>query len=201
MSKSIYDAVWPLHVLLKFTGYGLFTVDTKTLTVKFTKCDGIFLALSIFVSALLNYIYYESVFVMKCHNSEIVKIFFPAISYVNCCILIFTKVWHFCHRKNFGKFLRLMNEIDQDFTFVGVRFDYSQQRNVIVKLLLLVNGLQVAASVFSYIAQSYYNMGITWNVFLFVSWGFFLNSVMVNQFIAAVSAVKGRFKAINDIIR
>lgn len=201
MSRNIYDAVRPLHILSRLSGFALFTIDRKTFELFFTKFDILSLLFNLFMTTTLNYIYWNTYFSINIHSSELVKHFFPTFAYINCCWLTCAKVFHFYHRHSFVHFIKLINEIDTDLEQLNFKFDFEQQRNIVIKLMFCVNVVQSFLALITYYAQKYYEMGIGWNVFIFVSWGFFVNLVMMTQFITSVCSVRERFKAVNHIIK
>lgn len=201
MSINVYDAFRPLHILSKLTGFALFTVDRQTFEVFFSKSDVVFVIFNIIVIVTLNYIYYQTYFTVTLHKSEVVKIFFPTLAYANCFVLTCSKVWHFFHRHSFARLIKTMNEIDVNLAKLGFRFDYNQQRSFVIGMMLFVNLFQLLAAIASFFAQRHHKLGISWSIFIFISWGFLVNLVRVNQFITSILGLRERFKAVNEIIR
>lgn len=200
MSTSFRDSLRPLHLLSKCTGFALFTFKPKTFQIFFSKFDAICVIFNIFVLFMLNLLYFTTYFSIRIHSSEIVKKYFPAISYVTCCMLTSTKIWHFCHRQNFAKFVELLSEIDGDLEVLGNHFNYKRHKDFTLAVMASTNIFYLLVSLSAYFSQEYHKMGIGWNVFMFVTWGFFVNLVLVTEFIVAVCAVKMRFEAVNKII-
>lgn len=201
MCQNIYDSVRPLHLRSKFSGFGLFTLDRRTFKANITACDAILILSNIGIAMMLNHIYWIGSFVISIHSSEIVKIFYPIVFYLNCCILNGTKLWHFNHRHKLADLLKLIDEIDNDLKKIGNKFDYYRQRSFVLKMIVVINIVQSIAALTMFSFQYHYELNIPWNVFVFVAWGFFTNFVLVGQFTVAICGLRERYKAMNELIR
>lgn len=200
MTLSFHDSIRPLHLLSKCFGFALFTFKSETFKSFFSIYDVLAITFNISMFAVLNLLYFTTPFAIRVHCSVIVKRYFPSFAYVICCLLTCTKIWHFCHRKNFVRFLKLLHEIDGDLEVLGNIFDYRQHRNFSLKLLVAINLLPLLLSYLTYVSQDFYGLGLGLNIFLFTTWGFSVNFTLVNQFIAAICGIKARYQAFNGII-
>lgn len=94
----------------------------------------------------------------------------------------------------------MLSEIDGDLEVLGNLFNYERHKNFTLALTASTNIFYLLVSLSAYFTQDYHEMGIGWNVFMFMTWGSLVNLVLVDEFIVAVCAVKMRFGAVNKII-
>lgn len=200
MCQNVYDSLRPLHLVSKVLGYALFTLDGEEFSAKFTKIDAIFTVFNVCVTFGLNFVYWNTTFSVSFQDAEIVNNFFPAVAYINFVFFTFAKFWNFWHRQNFCRLFKILQEIDDDLKNFGIEMDYEEQRKFAVKILFLVNFLNVFLTIHFFVFQNVSNMNIDNAAFLFSSWGFVCCLVLVNQFITTTCALQERYKGFNNII-
>lgn len=201
MGRSIYDAIRPLHLISKLTGLALFSLEPGSFVVKFKLCDAFFVAFNLCIAVALNSLYWTTYFNVEIHSSQIIKTFMPTIAYFNYVTFTLAKIWNFTQRHKFGTFFKLIHEIDGQLAELGIKFDFSQRRKVVIGLIFFIIFSPIGIIFAMYYTQRSYKMQIGWNVFLFMGYGITGNSVVVNLFVAGISAIKERLKAINQVIR
>lgn len=200
MCRNIYDAVRPLYILSKILGFALFSVNSKTFKVIFTKFDAVLVTLHVTILLLLNFVYWETRFLVEIYKSEIMRCFFPAFSYASYSIFSCAKVWIFTQRQKFGRLLQLIYDVDNDLESLGFRFNYVQQRKIVNVILIVLNLVHVLLTLACYLSAEHYGLRVDIKVFFFASWGFLANYILVSQFMASVCVVRERYKAVNKII-
>lgn len=200
MCRNIYDAVRPLFILSKILGFALFSVESKTFKVIFTKLDAALVALHVTFLLLLNFVYWETRFLVEIYTSEIMRCFFPAFSYALYSIFSCVKVWVFAQRQKFGRLMQLIYDVDNDLESLGFRFNYVQQRKIVTLILIALNLVHVLLTFACYLSAEYYGLRIDIKVFFFASWSFLANYIIVTQFMTSACVVRERHKAVNKII-
>lgn len=200
MCRHIYDAVRPLFILSKILGFALFSIENKTFKVIFTKLDAVLVTLHVTILLLLNFVYWETRFLVEIYTSEIMRCFFPAFSYASYSIFSCAKVWIFAQRQKFGRLLQLIYDIDNDLESLGFHFNYVQQRRVVNLILIALNLVHMLLTFACYLSAEYYGLRVDIKVFLFASWGFLANYILVSQFLTSVCLLRERYKAVNKII-
>lgn len=198
--KSVYDSIYPLHMFSKFVGFALFSFHSKSRRVYFSKTDGLLAVFHLILLVFFNYLYWSTKYAFKAHGSEIVKAFFPTVSYTNFIVFTFAKLWTFSYRRNYEELLDLIHQIDDDLERLGFKFDYQKERKFVMKLILCMNLVEISITLLVYLSSLIEDMEVSWNVFLFTSFGFISNMVLINQFITSVIGVNQRYKAVNSII-
>ena len=201
MCGNVYDSVRPLHLLLKLSGFTVFSINTKTLKVTITAIDWILMIFHLLLVAVLNALYWNTYFVYSVEASEIIKSFFPTIAYLNFIIFTGTKIWTFFKRQKFGELLILLQEVDYDFLKMGFQIDYAIQKRTVLKLLAISNFLEVTSIASLYLSQKIYNIEMEFKVLIFTFYGFYTNFALVCLFFALVCGVKARYTVMKDILR
>ena len=128
MSHTLRDSLRPLHLLSKFFGLTLFSIDPVTFKAYFSKLDAALIVINLFYVLVLNFFYWKNYFSMKIFHSEIVKSFFPIIVYINFVIYSLAKVWNFINRHKLGKYMELMAVIDKELNDLDHQSDYNKQK-------------------------------------------------------------------------
>ncbi|CRK87164.1 CLUMA_CG000972, isoform A [Clunio marinus] len=202
MFSLALDSIQPLLILTKLFGFSFFTLDEDTFEVKFAKVDVLCVLFNLVIEGIIHINYWGAYFYLP-NTSEIVNIVLPSVAYLNCCVLLFSKVWLFCNRHKIKVFLRLLCGIDSDFENLNFKFDYKKQRHFVIKLMVLVIFIWTVLSLSTLIFHSYYHyMEVkTYNCFILFMWAFFLNMVLISQFLVFIFAIRDRFIAINHMIR
>lgn len=199
--NNVFDSIRPLHLLSKLFGFSLFAVDRKTFVVTVTSLDVLLIIFNSVLVVLFELQYWTSNFEMQIKSSEIAKNFFPSMAYINYLIFTFAKVWNFTQRHKFGKFLKLLNEVDGVFDELGFSVDHKSQTRFTVALIVLIHVAQVAFILLTCITQVYLNMSSSMDVFVFSSYGYFACLLVVSQFIISVNVVKERLRILKEAAR
>lgn len=202
--KNVHDSVRPLILLLKVSGFAIFSID-PSLKVSFTVIDCILNLLHLILILSLNCMYWNTYFGFNMHTSEIVRTFYPIMVYLSFIIFNSIKVWTFFRRHKLIELLKLLQEIDDDFVKMGFIFDYAKHRKTVVKVLSFTTLIETATAISFYLSQKLYNQTtnsqLDYNVIIFTFYGFFLNLVLVTLFFTLVCGVKYRFEAMKEILR
>lgn len=201
MPENVYDSVRPLLLLLKISGNALYSVDSKTFKVTFTVIDASLLIFHLIIVITLNFIYWNTSFLMDFCGSEIVKTYYPNAAYLNFVAFALTKVWMFCQRYKYGELLELIQEIDCDLQLLGFKFDYMKQSRNIVRMILLSNSLGLISSFAFYIGKVIYDLNVSITVVIFTCYAFHANLVVISKFFILVCGVKERYTAMKEILK
>ena len=184
----------------KVLGYTLFSFDLKSFEVVVRKSDAAFGVLNITLTFLLNFVYWNSIFKIEFERFEIVKCFFPTVTYINFIIFTSAKIWNFHHRKNFGKLYKILYFIDEELVTFGFKFDYNQHRKTVLTHMGCINLVHLIFCCFFLLSKRYSEMDLEEPIFLFTSWGFMSCLSLVSQFMILVWAMRERFKAVSSIL-
>lgn len=201
MTHNIYTSVRPLHLLSKFSGFSLYSIDRKTFEVKFRKLDALFATIHSILTVVLNIMFWKTYSMLDVHNSEVVNKIFPVFAYCNYVASTLAKIWSFCHRHEYAQLLKTFHSIDIDFEHFDIKFDYSNRRKTIKKTIIATIFVETLTGGFTHLTQHHYNMNISWNNLVFTLYGFYANMIVMNQFMMSISEVKLRLKAVNDVLR
>lgn len=199
--SGIYDALRPLHLMLKLSGFAAFTVNPTTLKVKIAAIDVIVIILQISLATVLNVVYWKNDFILSRHCSEIVRNVFPSVIYLNFLIFSCTKVWIFFKRRNLEKLLQLLQKVDDDFSNLGFQFNYQTQKRTVIRLLMTSILFKIVSVTAIYLSQEYYNIQRELKVALFTGYGFFMNLVLVFYYFTLVGTIKHRYRAMNEVLQ
>jgi 7tm Chemosensory receptor len=202
MCKNVYELIRPLHVLAKLLGFNVFSFRAGSTKVVLTRGDALFALFNMAYTVMLNFLYWETFFYVKIFPSEIIKSFFPIVTYVNFAIYTCAKVWNFSKRHKFGEFMKLLHDFDEELAAkFDVRLDFRAHRRFIVDLMLAMSLSQFVLALLTYSTSWYYQMDVNINLFLFSSYGFIANCILVNQFITSVSGIRSRYQAMYRVVR
>lgn len=201
MCGNVYDSVRPLHLLLKLSGFTVFSVNPKTLKVTITAVDCILMIFHLLLVAVLNALYWNTYFVCTVQASEIIKSFFPTMAYLNFIVFTGTKIWTFFKRQKFGELLILVQEVDYEFLKMGFQTDYATHKRTVLKLLAISNFLEIVSIASLYFSQKIYNINMDFKVLIFTFYGFYTNFALVCIFFALVCGVKARYTVMKDVLR
>lgn len=200
MCQNVYTSLHPLHLVLKFLGFALFTVDSKSFKITYTIIDGLFLLLHVFLGVILSFFFWTTPFLFYTHMSEVVVSFFPGLVYLILIVFTGVRVWLFYHRYRFVELFKLVKAVDDTLESLGFQFDYKKQWRVIVSKIAFNNILEFGTVAACYVYQRIYNAYISYKIFLVSFYSFFSNLVFATQFMLLVCVVSERYKAMNEVL-
>ena len=138
MYQNVYDSLRPHFLMSKVLGYALFSFN-ESFELVVRKSDAVFGGLNILLTFLLNFVYWNSFFEIEFERFEIVKCFFPTVTYINFIIFTSAKVWIFYQRKNFGKLHKILYFVDKELLTFGFKFDYNQHGKIVLTHMGCIN--------------------------------------------------------------
>lgn len=200
MEQSVYNSIRPLHFLSKIVGFALFSVDKKSFKVSFKKVDAVFLLANVSFVVYLNCLYWSTIFNINSHKSEIFKLIYPTLAYINYLAFNFVKVVSFVKRQKLGEFLKLLQEIDDDLETLNIRVDHRNEKRFTWKLITSINLFHLTLMFFMFLLRNHLKVQIGANVLVFSSHGFIVNLFLVSQFITFVRIVKTRLRCIKKVV-
>lgn len=200
MYPNVYNSLRPHFLMSKVLGYALFSFDFKSFEVVVRKSDAVFGVLNILLTFLLNFVYWNSIFKIEFERFEIVKCFFPTVTYINFIIFTSAKVWIYYQRKNLGKLHKILFFVDKELLTLGFKFDYNQHRKIVLTHMGCINLVHLIFCCFFLFSKGLSEMDLEKPIFLFTSWGFMSCLSLVSHFMILVWAVRERFKAVSSII-
>lgn len=202
MCRSINSSFQPLHLMAKFMGFAIFTLESKSLEVILTKVDVLFMTCNFIGFVLFNIVYWDTNFDVKVYNSELMKSFFPNMAYTFYLILTCAGIGSFLQRHLFAKLMKLLREVDRDLESLGFRFNYMRQRRIVILLIITINITELMLSILCHCMQiAIFEVSASFDVFIFLSWGLKLNLAVISMFLTSACGVRERQKAINKIIK
>lgn len=201
MSEPIGKTIRPLHLMSKFSGLVLFSVDRKTYKVSFSKCDVFLIVFHVVLVAYLNFTYWTTVFDFSVHTSEIVKKYFPTVAYINFVAFALAKVWSFYYRENYASLLHVAAEIDAELSELGFSINNKRNRAYIWKNLFFINGIHTFLIFMIVVSQKLYDLKVGNFVSLFFIYGFVSDYILMTQFLTVVCITNDRVKAVYEMIR
>lgn len=187
--------------MAKFVGFAIFTLESKTLEVIFTKVDVFFVTFNFIGFVLFNIVYYSTNFDVKVYNSELIKNFFPNMAYTFYLILTCAGIGSFIQRHLFAKFIKLLRTVDDGLENFGFRFNYLRQRRFVILLIIAINMTELMLSILCHYLQISFEIKVSFDVFIFLSWGLKINLAVITMFLTLVCGIRERQKAINRIIK
>lgn len=200
MEQNVYNSFRPLHLLSKIVGFSLFSFDSRSFKIVFTKRDALLVIINLSFMVFLNVIYWTTVFNWKCHSSEVVKSIFPSIAYANYVAANFIKIWSFRKRQKFEEFLNLLREIDCDLDSLSIRVDYRKETRFIWIIITFVNITGLILIIFAFLTQRQF-MDVNANLYIFSAYSFIVNLVLLNHFITTVNVIRTRLQYVKEIVR
>lgn len=188
--------------MAKFMGFAIFTLESKTLEVIFTKVDVFFMTFNFIGFVMFNIVYWSTDFDVKVYNSEFMKNFFPNMAYAFYLILACAGIGSFIQRHKIARLIKLLREVDYDLESLGFRFNYMRQRRFVILLIITINMTELMLSILCYCFQvAIFEVNASFDVFLFLSWGLKLNLAVISMFLTSVCGIRERQRAINKIIK
>jgi hypothetical protein len=198
MCTNVYELIHPLHVLSKLLGFNVFSFRAGSRKTSFTKCDALFAFFNTAYTILLNLTLLGSLYIRK------ICLFGDHQELPPCrrlCELCYFHVRKSLELQQAAQ-VRRVHDFDEELTAkFKVCMDFKVQRRFVLKLMLALSLSQFGLACVTYSTTWYYQMDVHLNVFLFTSYGFIANCILINLFIASVSGIKNRFRAIHRVVR
>lgn len=201
MAENIYGVIKPFHVVSKFLGFMMFSIDERTLRLTLRKCDVIFITLTVILNGSINFIYWSVPFEPGYKRSEIISSSVPWLMYANYAFYTLTMIWTILARKQLIFIIQKLHKIDMQLKCFSIKFDYHRQRLNVIKAIFSVFAIE--ASIFTFIigSRSYYQLHFNINSDLFVFWCIVCGTELMLVFIFCAIATYQRFRTINDLIK
>lgn len=116
MTLNIYDVIFPVHFVMKFSGYTMFSIDPVYFTAKFKSIDRFCHFLMICISICINHVFWKSFCgygIMKRHKSEILKRSIPVLVYSSYVVYVLCMIWSTVCKRKIGNIIKKLCEIDE----------------------------------------------------------------------------------------
>lgn len=118
MTLNIYDVIFPVHFVMKLSGYTMFSIDPVYFTAKFKSIDRFFHFLMVCISFCINHVFWKSFSVhengiTKRHKSEILKRSIPILVYSSYVVYVLCMIWSTVCKQKIGKIIKKLCEIDE----------------------------------------------------------------------------------------
>lgn len=202
MSSTIYETVSSLHHLAKFFGIYLFTLNPVTFLPELTILDLIFTIISICFYGLIFYIHFIHAFTYMTIKSKIIEKGIPVIMSMH--FIFFTTIILLSNikRRDFGRIMKKLSEIDKTFEYFDVRFDYrligSIVRRNVIKLMIWIATLLIIGAILAYKVD---NLGKRNAEHIFFFWCLSIGAIVLMSFKFTAVGIGRRFQKVNEILR
>lgn len=200
MSSSFLTSIKPLIVICQLTGFFLFQINTKIWRAEVKKLNILSSFVSITVCIACHYIYWSSYFGFDAHGTKIPKNIMPKLLYSNLIFYSLVKICLFWKRQKFAKLLWFIHQIDENFKELDVKFDYEEDRKMILKVCGGTFALIVVSSLIGLSVQLGYMINIDPTLSILNFCGFFYGSIIVFQNLTAMIGIRRRFVAFNKFL-
>lgn len=201
MEPSIFTSLNPLLVASQFTGFNLFTIDRKKWKAIITAWDFLLIFKTILCCIIVHYSYWNSRFEFNVHGSKVVQSSIPKLIYVNLIGYTLIQIWLFLKRSDFVKMLKLLNEIDEKFEDLYLKFDYPKQKRNLTISQIIFTILVTLLSLSVRVCFNFYNLNISyqWNfiqLYVFIS-----SEIIAHHLIVGFIGIRHRFEKLNFFIK
>lgn len=110
---DFYDVIFPLHLISKFSGLTLFSVNFQDCSTRFSFLDILFIAHMLAVNYYLNIFFWTSFNYPSYYQSPILKISLPILFYGKYLINVVCITWSIVMRKEIVKLLKMIHDVDE----------------------------------------------------------------------------------------
>lgn len=202
MSSLVLTSIKPLIVASQFTGFILYKIDTKSWRAVVTFWNILEAIFAIFMSVFVHYIFWHTYLTQTFdfHDSEVIRLNVPRLIYANVLSFTIIKIMLFIKRQNTMKMLKLLNEIDEKFLDLNLKFNYGMQRQKLRLTLLGSLSLAVVMVTISFICYQIYNIGIHPMVALMQFWAFVASVMTSHHILVGLIGIRHRFELLNLFI-
>lgn len=198
--RNILSCAKPLLYLSKISGLCLFVIRDN-FNVHVSPLDILLILCHISVSGLVNLYYWKPFFGAKEFAPEVLQIFFPSYTFVTFIIICFLKIYNFRCRMWISKFLKTMQDIDEDLGVLGVKFDYENHRRFVIKLIFAIIIHHAIVMCLYALLSMFYDWRLRPLASLFILYTFSSIQTSVTIFLCAVFGLCERIKAFNTVLR
>lgn len=197
---SLLSSLNPLTKILQLTAFMLFTIDSKTGKIKYTKINFIIGFFAIIFQFVVHYIFWTSYFNFGVMGTEIIKFGVPKLIYANLASYGLTRIWLFIQRHEIAKTLEKISKIDEKLEDLYCKIDYKESSKMLRILVALIIFFVITLFTLALCIPNLAQLEITPIISIFHLEGFTSSGLIVLQVLLALHAIKKRFGIINQQI-
>lgn len=200
MSVTILTSINPLLIASQFTGFNLFSIDTKKWKAVITMWDILLIFKAILLNIIVYYVYFNSYFIFDLHGTTVVQSSIPKLIFVNLIAYTFSHVWLFASRQNFVAMLKLAHEIDEKFLDFYLKFDYHKQKRRLIISIIAFTAFSSAMVTLARFSLDYYAVKIPNSLSCVQLFCFICSMIIIHHLIVGFKGIRIRFEKLNFFI-
>lgn len=200
---SVLTALNPLIVASQITGFTLFKIDTRSWRAVVTPWNIPPAIVSILMNFLIHFIFWHTYFTITFdfQGSEVIKLNVPRLIYSNVLAFTIIKITLFIKRQKSMKMLKLLNEIDEKFIDLNLKFDYGKQQRKMRQALFGSFTLAFLIVLMAFICYKIYLININNLVSIMQFWAFIASVMTAHHLLVGLIGIKHRFELLNLFIK
>ena len=200
MSVTIFTSINPLLIASQFTGFNLFSIDTKKWKAVITLWDLLLIFKAILLNLIVHYVYFNSYFIFDLHGTTVVQSSIPKLIFVNLVAYTFAHVWLFVSRQHFVTMLKLAHEIDEKFLDFYLKFDYHKQKRRLIISIIAYTAFSSTLVLTARISLDYYEVKIPNSLSYVHFYSFICSMIIIHHLIVGFKGIQIRFEKLNFYI-
>lgn len=218
MQSDVVSSLRPLIIASKLTGFTLFEIDQHKWKALYTIKNIPETIFSIATNLLMQYIFWlsEFDFLFDMQGTKIVrslicffKYFFlifillisrtsaPRLIYINVLTFTLVKIVYFLKRRATVKMLRIIQDIDDKFLALNLKFNYKHHREKLAWILIGSTCLAFVLTLNGAIVVKAYAIQMTLITAVMQFWSFLATVVITHHLVVGMIGIKHRFELLN----
>lgn len=200
MSATILTSINPLLIASQFTGFNLFSIDTKKWKAIITLWDFLLIINTILGNLIVHYVYFKSYFIFDIHGTKVVQSSIPKLIFVNLISYTLAHGWLFVRRQSFVKIMKLAFEIDEKFLDLYIKIDYHKQKRKLIISIIAYTTFALTLVLLARISMDFYKINIPSSLSYVHGYCFICSTIIIHHLIAGFKGIKHRFEKLNFFI-
>lgn len=201
MSATIVTSINPLLIFSQFTGFNLFSIDTKKWKAVVTLWDFFLIINTILGNIIVHHFYWNSYYTFDIHGTKVVQSSIPKLIFVNLISYTLAQVWLFLRRQNFVKMLKIAYEIDEKFLDLYLKIDYHKQKRRLIISIITFTSLATTLVLVERLFFDFYEMKVPKTLSFLQIYFFVCSTIIIHHLILGFRGIKHRFEQLNTFMK
>lgn len=202
MAPTPHTAIASLHIAAKFFGIHLFSIDPVTYKPHIRACDIICGFIAITFYALIFYIHWIHAFGYVFLSSKILEKAIPLMMSMHYVFFTTIIIVSNINRRAFGDIFKTLMEVDRNFEYFDVKFDYKViGRTVTCFVLKVLIWIAILTALGAVLARKFDELRRKSLEHVFFFWCLCIAAIVMMTFRFSAVGIGRRFQKVNKVLR